>query len=147
MNSYDLINKTDFKIDKTVYKLINKTLKKEKVKRSYFSIIIVDNKEMRSLNKKYRNKDEPTDVLSFRIFDKEDLKQHKHKMLGDIYISVDKVRTQALANNHSELREMGFLIIHGLLHLLGYEHNNKEEEDLMLNKQEEILNEIRRTKI
>ena len=70
----------------------------------------------------------------------------ENRVLGDIYISIDKARTQAIEYGHSFKRELCFLAVHGFLHLLGYDHMIKEEEEIMFNLQEEILNEAKITR-
>lgn len=105
-----------------------------------FSIIIVDNKRIHEINKKYRGIDRPTDVISFALEDSEGVELENYRILGDIYISIDKVKEQAKEYGHSEKRELAFLTVHGFLHLLGYDHMEKEEEKIMFGKQEEILN-------
>ena len=105
-----------------------------------FSIIITDNERIHEINKEYRNIDRPTDVISFALEDSEDIKLENYRILGDIYISIDKVKEQAKEYGHSEKRELAFLTIHGFLHLLGYDHMKEEDEKVMFAKQEEILN-------
>ena len=104
-----------------------------------FSIIITDNERIHEINREYRNIDRPTDVISFALEDSEDIKLDNYRILGDIYISIDKVKEQAKEYGHSEKRELAFLTIHGFLHLLGYDHMKEEEEKVMFKKQEEIL--------
>lgn len=105
-----------------------------------FSVIIVDNKRIHEINKEYRNIDRETDVITFALEDYEDVKFDNYRPLGDIYISIDKVKEQAKNYGHSELRELAFLTVHGFLHLLGYDHMNKKDEEIMFKKQELILN-------
>ncbi len=105
-----------------------------------FSVIIVDNKRIHEINKEYRGIDRPTDVISFALEDNEEIEFDHYRVLGDIYISIDKVKEQAKEYGHSEKRELAFLTIHGFLHLLGYDHMKPEEEKIMFEKQEEILN-------
>ena len=105
-----------------------------------FSIIIVDNKRIHEINKEYRGIDRPTDVISFALEDSEGVELENYRILGDIYISIDKIKEQAKEYGHSEKRELAFLTVHGFLHLLGYDHMEKEEEKIMFGKQEEILN-------
>ncbi|WP_058307415.1 rRNA maturation RNase YbeY [Gracilibacillus massiliensis] len=107
------------------------------------SISFVDNDEIKKLNRQYREIDRPTDVLSFALQEGEELEilgADIPLMLGDIIISVDKAEEQANEYNHSFSRELGFLALHGFLHLLGYDHMNSEEEKKMFLRQEEILN-------
>ncbi|UOQ47415.1 rRNA maturation RNase YbeY [Gracilibacillus caseinilyticus] len=109
------------------------------------SVTFVDNNEIKLLNKQYRGLDKPTDVLSFAL-EEEAEEEIKIKgadipiALGDIIISVDKAEQQAQDYNHSYDRELGFLALHGFLHLLGYDHMNPDDEKKMFLKQEEILN-------
>lgn len=104
-----------------------------------FSVIIVDNKKIHEINKQYRNIDRPTDVITFALEDYEDVKFDNYRPLGDIYISIDKAKEQAKEYGHTLKRELAFLTIHGFLHLLGYDHMEKEEEKIMFEKQEMIL--------
>lgn len=111
------------------------------------SISFVDNQEMQQLNKEYRNIDSPTDVLSFPMleFETEDLADDPEDYieedlpLGDIVISVEKAVDQAREYEHSTEREMAFLMVHSMLHLLGYDHEEKEDEKIMFKKQDDIL--------
>ena len=120
--------------------------KDEKLENVIFSVIIVDNNKIHELNRDYRGIDRETDVISFALEDDKSFNTTDVRMLGDIYISIDKVRSQAEEYGHSFKRELFFLSLHGLLHLLGYDHMKKEDEEVMFGKQEEILNryEIKR---
>lgn len=140
MNYFSIINETDKKIKELdeVEKLVEFALQHEAINDVEFNIIIVDNKRIREINKTYRNIDRETDVISFALEDYENIKL-PHRLLGDIYISIDKAIGQAEEYQHSLLRELGFLSIHGLLHLLGYDHIKKDEEKIMFDKQREIL--------
>ena len=108
------------------------------IKDAVMSIIIVDNTEIHKINKEYRGIDRETDVISFALEEGEDIEEPV-KTLGDIYISIDKVYEQAKEYGHSVKRELFFLVTHGFLHLLGYDHMNKEDEEKMFSLQEEIL--------
>ena len=108
------------------------------------SVSFVNNKYIHKINKKYRGIDRETDVISFAFLDgdenKEQLLKSKEVVpLGDIYISIDKAQEQAQTYGHPLERELSFLFVHGLLHLLGYDHMNKEEEEVMFSIQEKIL--------
>ena len=81
----------------------------------------------------------PTDVISFALEDDKTFNRTDIRILGDIYISIDKVKSQALEYGHSFKRELYFLCIHGLLHLLGYDHMTKEDEKIMFERQERVL--------
>ena len=108
------------------------------IKDSVMSIIIVDNKEIHRINKEYRNIDRETDVISFALEEGETIDEPV-KTLGDIYISIDRVYSQAKEYGHSVKRELFFLVTHGFLHLLGYDHMKKEDEEVMFPLQEKIL--------
>ena len=96
------------------------------------NIILVDNEQIRELNRQYRHLDQPTDVLSFD-------NQDSDEELGDVFISIDKVRTQAEAYGHSFERELAFLTLHGFLHCMGYDHIEKDDEVIMFGIQDEII--------
>ena len=140
MSSVEIINMTNQDIEyiETMYKLIDYAIKHEKLENVLFNVIIVDNEYIHKLNLEYRGIDRPTDVISFALEDYEDIKSDI-RVLGDIYISIDKVYEQAREYGHSNLREICFLMIHGFFHLLGYDHMVKDEEKIMFAKQEEIL--------
>lgn len=143
VNEFNIYNETDKDLKEEISKIkevINYALEFEKVNNCEFNIILVDNKKIREINKVYRGIDRETDVISFALEDnKDDIKLEK-RILGDIYISCDKAISQAEEYGHSTLREFSFLSVHGLLHLLGYDHMNKEDEKVMFEKQELILN-------
>ena len=107
------------------------------------SVSFIDNEEIHKINKEYRKIDRPTDVISFAFLDNEDrAKEYASGMpviLGDIYISLDKADEQAKDYGHSMKRELCFLFVHGLLHLLGYDHMTKEDEEIMFPLQDKIL--------
>ena len=107
---------------------------------------IVDNEEIKKLNKKFRSVDKETDVLSFPMIEFGDEPKNvlikKNILLGDIVISWPKVCEQAKEYGHTIEREIGFLTAHGILHLLGYDHISSEDEKIMFDKQEVILAKI-----
>ncbi len=110
----------------------------------YISVTLVDNEFIHNINREYRKIDRPTDVISFAFLDGDENKDkifHSKQMavLGEIYISYDKAREQATAYGHSLDRELKFLFVHGLLHLLGYDHMTEDDEKIMFSLQEEIL--------
>lgn len=125
--------------------LLEKTFKHLKLKCDpIVSVTFVDNDFIHKMNREYRNVDRPTDVISFAFLDdekdKEKILRGKGSVcLGDIYISVDKAKEQAKEYGHPLERELSFLFVHGLLHLLGYDHMNKEDEEVMFKLQDEIL--------
>lgn len=132
--------KVDFKYD-YLKKVIKRTLKHENVKKAYFSIIFVDENKIQELNKEYRGIDKITDVISFALEDNEDSIYNDMRVLGDIYICIPRAKEQAENYGHSIKRELSFLTVHGLLHLLGYDHIKKADEEKMFALQELILNE------
>ncbi len=126
--------------------VIKRVLEHEQVKNAYFSIIFVDLEEIQKINKEYRGIDRVTDVISFALEDTPDKMDSNIRVLGDIYICIPKMIEQAEDYGHSIKRELSFLTVHGLLHLLGYDHMNKEEEKIMFGLQELILNEAGTTR-
>ena len=121
--------------------VIKRTLEKEEALNSIFSIIFIDNEQIRKINATYRGIDRETDVISFAFEDVKDDFSLTKRVLGDIYISIPKMQEQAKSYGHSEKRELAFLTVHGLLHLLGYDHQTPEEEEKMFGLQKEILDE------
>ena len=111
----------------------------EKLDNVMFNVIIVDNEKIHEINKEYRGIDRETDVISFALEDDKTFNRTDFRILGDIYISLDKVISQSEEYGHSFKRELFFLALHGLLHLLGYDHMKKEDEIIMFGKQEEVL--------
>ncbi|MBR2711866.1 MAG: rRNA maturation RNase YbeY [Bacilli bacterium] len=125
-----------------VKKVLEFGMKKEKLNHTSFNVIIVDNNYIHELNKNYRDIDRETDVITFALEDEDSVKlPGDMRILGDIYISIDKARSQAIEYGHSFEREICFLAVHGFYHLLGYDHMNEEEEKVMFGKQEEVLSE------
>ncbi|HQM18461.1 MAG TPA: rRNA maturation RNase YbeY [Bacilli bacterium] len=113
--------------------LIKKIAKLFKDKKS-LSLIIVNDKQMRDINFQYRDIDKTTDVLSFPDTEED--------YLGDIFISLDKVKLQAVEYEHSEMEEFARLLIHGILHLMGYDHIKDEDHEVMVKKEEELLKKL-----
>lgn len=104
------------------------------------SVTIVDDEEIRELNNKFRKIDKKTDVLSFPLIDDfSNLPEDETIFLGDIVISIDTAIEQSIEYNHSLQRELTFLTIHSVLHLLGYDHMNDEDEKDMITRQKEIF--------
>ncbi|ETA73193.1 rRNA maturation RNase YbeY [Ligilactobacillus equi] len=113
------------------------------------SVTLMDNEAIHQINKEYRGVDKPTDVISFAIEEDnpdemeiiipEDADFKMPKNIGDIMISMDKVKEQAEYLGHSEERELGFLVVHGFLHLNGYDHMRAADEKEMFGLQKEIL--------
>ena len=106
-----------------------------------FNIIIVDKEKIQQINRDYRNKDAVTDVISFAFEEVDDVEYDNIRFLGEIYICYDRCVEQASEYGHSIKREFCYLAVHGLLHLLGYDHMTEEDKKVMRAKEEEILGE------
>lgn len=138
----EIFNQTGEEIKEleTVEKVLYSAIEKEHLENTSFNLIIVDNTYIHQLNKEYRNIDRETDVITFALEDDDTLVLPDDiRVLGDIYISIDKAKSQAEEYGHTLLRELSFLAVHGFYHLLGYDHMTKEEEKVMFAKQEEVL--------
>ena len=138
---FEIINNTGNQIEELDYleKYVKHLTKKLKIETAIFNIVFVSSDEIHRLNRDYRNVDRVTDVISFALEDGDNLKEPGVRVLGDIYISVEVAYEQAKLYNHSKIREICFLTTHGLLHLLGYDHLEEEEEKVMFKKQKELL--------
>ena len=148
----------DFDYRQIAEKVINHCIEREKFPyEAEINLTLTDNEGIHIINKEYRDIDRATDVLSFHMLSYETPGDFSFLMdendddfnpdtgeaiLGDIIISVDKVREQAEEYGHSELREFAFLITHSMLHLFGYDHMEPEEAEVMENKQRQILDEL-----
>ena len=145
MNRVIFNNLTEEKVEeeKLLKEVLMFAMKKEKLENTSFDVIFVDNSYIHELNKNYRNIDRETDVITFALEDDDRvINGSNERMLGDIYISLDKAHSQAEEYGHSFKRELSFLAVHGFYHLLGYDHMTKEEEIVMFGKQEEVLQEF-----
>ena len=143
MNEITVINETNEYVDTALLnKVADYALKSENVDNGVVNIIIVDNKKIKEINNEYRNIDRETDVISFALEDDDTFIELPIRVLGDIYISIDKVKSQASEYGHSEKREICFLTVHGILHLLGYDHMNESDEVIMFSKQDKILDDL-----
>ncbi len=132
---------------KEILKLGRSTLKKLELSNKYvLSVVLVDDKEIQKLNAQYRHLDRPTDVITFALRDNADVKQDVipdvDDELGDIFINLEAAKRQAKEYQHSLKREILFLFVHGLLHLLGYDHQTKSQEQEMFKLQHQILDEV-----
>jgi probable rRNA maturation factor len=137
-----IINTTDEKIDtKELDSVIKFACKHLNIENPLLNIVIVDNKRIQEINRDYRNKDAVTDVISFAFEEAKDLEYEDVRFLGEIYISYERCKEQAKDYGHSVRREFCYLAVHGLLHLLGYDHMNEEDKKVMRALEEEILNE------
>lgn len=145
----NIVNKTNYNDLDKYYPLIKKYYKKTinilKLEDSYdLSLIIVGPKKIREINREYRKIDKPTDVISFAMIDSDDdLFYDDAIQLGDIFINRNKVLSQSKEYNHSIKREFVFLFVHGLLHLLGYDHMNPKDEKIMFSIQNKIVGDLK----
>lgn len=143
MNKFEIFNETEEDISELeeIKKVVNFALNYQKINNAVFNIIIVNEETIKQLNKDYRDRDSVTDVISFALEDDETFIETDFRVLGDIYICLKKAKDQSIEYGHSFLRELSFLSVHGLLHLLGYDHMNEDDEKVMFELQERILDE------
>ena len=139
---FDIINNSNYEVRELeiLTKYIEHITKKLNIEKAIFNIILVDEKEIHELNKNYRGVDRKTDVITFALEGGEGVKNPEIRMLGDIYLCVPVAYEQAEIYGHSRIREICFLATHGVLHLLGYDHMEEDEEKEMFSLQEELLN-------
>ena len=142
MNKIEIFNEYGEEIPEIekIKELIDYAVKYKKLDNLEFNVILVNNEYIHDLNLNYRKVDRPTDVITFALEDGVEIDYDSWRMLGDIYISIDKARSQAEEYGHSFLREFAFLTVHGFLHLLGYDHMTESDEKIMFKEQEDILN-------
>ena len=143
--------KEDEKIKKLIEKVASKCFEIENLenKNLYLSVILTTPENIRVTNKTYRNIDKETDVLSFPMFEKDEiqaLKGEYPEALGDIMISIARVKEQAEEYGHSFERELSYMVVHGFYHLMGYDHIEEEDKKEMRKKEENVLSilDIRR---
>jgi len=145
----DLEEKIDY--DNIVKKVVEQCFKEEKLENSklYISIILTTPEHIHQINKQYRNIDKETDVLSFPMFEKEELDEKIEKqnfehedVLGDIIISIERVEEQAKEYGHSFEREFSYMIVHGFYHLMGYDHIEEKDKIIMRPKEENVLTKL-----
>ena len=133
-----------------IEQVIGQAFKEEKIDNInlYINIILTDPENIRKINKEYRNIDKATDVLSFPMFEKEEIEKMKEdgkeieEPLGDIVISIQRVREQAEEYGHSFERELSYMLIHGFYHLMGYDHMNDKDKKQMREKEEIVLDKL-----
>ena len=151
METYEIIYKDIEKVNSwedIVKRVFEECFEEEQLQDSklYITVTFTNPKNIQSINKEYRNIDRPTDVLSFPMYQKEELDQKIEKkdfqyqdILGDIVISIPKVEEQAKEYGHSFERELSYMLIHGFYHLMGYDHIEEEDKKQMRKKEEKIL--------
>ena len=136
---FEIFNETNETIDiQDIETLLDNTVKFLSIEEAIFNVIIVNDEKIHEINREYRNVDRPTDVISFALEDDKTMTSEV-RILGDIYVSIDTARRQAYEYYNTEKEELRFLIIHGLLHLLGYDHMNESDEKEMMSLEEEVL--------
>ena len=137
--------------DKVIEKVINKCFEIESLTESnlYVSVTLTNPENIKKMNLQFRNIDKETDVLSFPMFEKEELEVKKEKkdfqnydILGDMVISIPKVKEQALEYGHSFERELAYMVVHSFYHLLGYDHIEEKDKQIMRKKEEFILDKL-----
>lgn len=142
--------------EKTIKKVVKECFKTEKLENTnlYMSITLTEPEEIKRINLEFRNIDRATDVLSFPMFEKDEIEEIVSKqeedrgedILGDIVISIEKVQEQAKEYGHSFERELAYMVVHGFYHLMGYDHIKEEDKKEMRPKEEKILNELKITR-
>lgn len=146
------INFLDIDENNEYINILNKVLKKcfteEKLEKKnlYINIVLTNPKNIKKINKEYRNIDKETDVLSFPMFEKGELEKRKNAnqdILGDIVISIDRVKEQSKEYEHSFERELSYMAVHGFYHLMGYDHMEENDKILMRQKEENILEKLK----
>ena len=134
--------------EEVIKKVIEQCYKEENLENSklFITITLTDPENIQRINKEYRNIDKPTDVLSFPMFEKEELDKKianndfgYEDILGDIIISIKRVEEQAEEYGHSFERELSYMVVHGFYHLMGYDHIKEEDKNIMRPKEEKIL--------
>jgi len=139
------------KYENIIKKVVEQCFKEEKLENSklYISIILTTPEHIHEINKQFRKVDKETDVLSFPMFEKHELDAkiinqnfQYEDVLGDIVISIEKVKEQAEEYGHSFEREFSYMIVHGFYHLMGYDHIEEEDKVLMRPKEENVLNKL-----
>ena len=148
VNFLEIEEKTEY--IELIEKVIGQAFLEEKIEtiNLYINIILTNPGNIRNINKQYRNIDKETDVLSFPMFEKEEIEEMKkngndiNEPLGDIIISIARVKQQAEEYGHSFERELSYMLIHGFYHLMGYDHMNDEDKKQMREKEEIVLNNL-----
>ena len=128
---------------------IEEVLTMEKIESTlplYVSLLLTGNEQIQGINREFRKKDSPTDVISFAYHENEDFLVGPYDTLGDSVISLDRVGEQAKEYNHSFTREFYYVLTHGILHILGYDHIEEEDKKEMREREEEILGHFRYTR-
>ena len=134
--------------EEVIKKVIEQCYKEENLENSklFITITLTNPENIQKINKEYRNIDKPTDVLSFPMFEKKELDKkiadndfEYEDILGDIIISIERVKEQAEEYGHNFERELSYMVVHGFYHLMGYDHIKEEDKNIMRPKEEKIL--------
>ena len=140
MNERIITNLTDYEINNDdILNVSNITFELLNVENPVFNVVFVDEERIREINKNYRDKDSITDVISFAFEESDNIIIDGMRFLGEIYICVKRAEEQAKEYGHSFKREICYLTVHGLLHLLGYDHIKEEDKKVMRELEERIL--------
>jgi len=143
------------KYEEIIKRVVNQCFKTEGIENSklYISITLTTPCHIQKINKEYRNIDKATDVLSFPMFEKEELEQKIKEedyqfedILGDIIISIEQVENQAVEYGHSFERELSYMVVHGFYHLMGYDHIEESDKNIMRQKEECVLKTLEITR-
>ena len=138
--------------DEVIKKVLSQCFKEENMEDSNLcvTVTLTTPKRIQEINRQYRNIDKATDVLSFPMFEKDELdniikneKFENEDILGDIIISVEKVKEQAIEYGHSFERELSYMVVHGFYHLMGYDHIEDDDRKIMRAKEEKILEKLK----
>lgn len=138
--------------ESTIKKVVEKCFEEEGLNNTKLclTITLTNPENIREINNSYRNIDNETDVLSFPMFERDELNEKivkndfEHEdILGDIVVSIDRVKEQAIEYGHSFERELSYMIVHGFYHVMGYDHIKEEDKKIMRPKEEKILNELK----
>lgn len=134
--------------EKLIQKVLEECFREEKMfnKKLYVNVILTDSKNIKDINKEYRGINKETDVLSFPMYEKEELhilNLENEDILGDMVISIEKVKEQSIEYGHSFERELAYMVVHSFYHLLGYDHITEKDKTEMRKKEEKILEELK----
>lgn len=146
------INFLDIEENKEYEKIINTVVKKcfeeenLQSKNLYINVILTNPKNIKEINQQYRNINKETDVLSFPMFEKDEISRIEGNIpdvLGDIVISIERVKEQANEYGHTFERELSYMVVHGFYHLMGYDHMIEDEKNIMRQKEENVLEKLK----
>lgn len=139
----------DVEMKKIIEDVVQECFFTENIKDKKFilSVTLTTPQVIKELNKEYRNIDKETDVLSFPMFEKQEIEERKNsivvEVLGDIVISIPRVEEQAKEYGHSFERELAYMVVHGFYHLMGYDHMEDDDKKIMREKEENVLQKLK----